>query len=195
MDTMLSRALREFTSGPLNQLIVNLAGDKSEIWEKEFKRFLRQEVCWPGLKRIGHIINLDADPKDMKPSFDVVMHQKSGKFKFNPKEVVLCQAEAQKNTKRIVCSALLDNFKKDTSFNANLLDFYLEDTGLIPPSWYDKIVLFPGTIFRSQDKELYVRYLAYDDERHEWCWNVIGLKQTLDDYYYVAIWKNAKLAA
>lgn len=46
MDNMLSKALREFTTGPLNQLIVNLGGKDGDQWEKEFNRFLRKESCW-----------------------------------------------------------------------------------------------------------------------------------------------------
>ena len=46
MDTMLSKALREFTTGPLNQLIVNLGGQDGSQWEEELKRFLRKELCW-----------------------------------------------------------------------------------------------------------------------------------------------------
>jgi hypothetical protein len=48
MDTMLSKALREFTAGPLNQLIVNLGGCEGSQWEEELKRFLRKEPCWAG---------------------------------------------------------------------------------------------------------------------------------------------------
>ena len=46
MDTTLSKALREFTTGPLNQLIVNLGGQDGNQWEDEFKHFLRKEPCW-----------------------------------------------------------------------------------------------------------------------------------------------------
>jgi len=46
MDTMLSKALREFTAGPLNQLIVNLGGQDGDQWEQELKQFLRKEPCW-----------------------------------------------------------------------------------------------------------------------------------------------------
>ncbi len=49
MDTMLSKALREFTTGPLNQLLVNLAGQESQMWEDALKRFLRKENPWAGL--------------------------------------------------------------------------------------------------------------------------------------------------
>jgi hypothetical protein len=43
---MLSKALREFTTGPLNQLIVNLGGQEGYQWEEELKKFLRKEPCW-----------------------------------------------------------------------------------------------------------------------------------------------------
>jgi hypothetical protein len=46
MDTMLSKALREFITGPLNQLIVNLGGRDSGLWTEELKKFLRKEPCW-----------------------------------------------------------------------------------------------------------------------------------------------------
>lgn len=46
METMLSKALREFMTGPLNQLIVNLGGQDGGRWEREFKQFLRKEPCW-----------------------------------------------------------------------------------------------------------------------------------------------------
>lgn len=46
MDSMLSKALREFTTGPLNQLIVNLGGSDGKAWETELNRFLRKDPCW-----------------------------------------------------------------------------------------------------------------------------------------------------
>jgi len=45
-NTMLFQALREFTTGLLNQLLVNLAGQEGQLWLEEFKRFLRREPCW-----------------------------------------------------------------------------------------------------------------------------------------------------
>jgi len=59
MDTMLSKALREFTTGPLNQLIVNLGGDDGDRWDEEFKRFLRKEPCWNATQ----VVQTAEDPK------------------------------------------------------------------------------------------------------------------------------------
>lgn len=43
----LQQALRDITTGPLNQLIVNLGGQDGGQWEEELKKFLRKEPCWP----------------------------------------------------------------------------------------------------------------------------------------------------
>ena len=45
-NSMLFQELREFTTGLLNQLFVNLAGQDGQIWLDEFKKFVRQEACW-----------------------------------------------------------------------------------------------------------------------------------------------------
>lgn len=45
-NPMLFEALREFTTGLFNQLLVNLAGQDGQRWLEEFKKFLRQEACW-----------------------------------------------------------------------------------------------------------------------------------------------------
>ena len=61
MDTMLSKALRDFLSGPLNQLVVNIAGDPTGETEREFNKFNRKEVCWlpVGAEIIYRMITLD----------------------------------------------------------------------------------------------------------------------------------------
>lgn len=54
-NTMLFKALREFTSGLLNQLLVNLAGQEGQIWLEELKKFLRKERCWAGFNPTAFI--------------------------------------------------------------------------------------------------------------------------------------------
>ncbi len=44
--TVLFTALREFTTGLLHQLLVNLSGQDGQMWLGEFKKFLRKESCW-----------------------------------------------------------------------------------------------------------------------------------------------------
>lgn len=47
MEHMLSKALRDFMFGPLNQLLVNLGGEDGARWEAELNKFNRKETCWP----------------------------------------------------------------------------------------------------------------------------------------------------
>lgn len=54
---MLSKALREFNSGPLHQLLVNLGGKDATEWEAEFKKFLRKEPCWVPSLDLGDLIS------------------------------------------------------------------------------------------------------------------------------------------
>jgi murein DD-endopeptidase MepM/ murein hydrolase activator NlpD len=67
MDTMLSKALREFTTGPLNQLIVNLGGQEGDQWEEELKKFLRKEPCWTN----GHVTQA-TQPKPIPSILELV---------------------------------------------------------------------------------------------------------------------------
>lgn len=64
MDTMLSKALREFMTGQLNQLIVNLGGQDGDEWERELKRFLRKEPCWSN----GEVAQATEEPKPAAPA-------------------------------------------------------------------------------------------------------------------------------
>ncbi|MDP1625454.1 MAG: hypothetical protein Q8L64_06935 [bacterium] len=67
MDTMLSKALREFTTGPLNQLIVNLGGQDGDQWEQQLKQFLRKEPCWTN----GQVTQV-AEPKPTPSILELV---------------------------------------------------------------------------------------------------------------------------
>ncbi len=64
---MLSKALREFTTGPLNQLIVNLGGQDGDQWEQQLKQFLRKEPCWTN----GQVTQV-AEPKPTPSILELV---------------------------------------------------------------------------------------------------------------------------
>ena len=108
MGTMLSKALREFMTGPLNQLIVNLAGHEGNEWEEELKKFLRKEPCWTN----GSVTQV-AQPKptpsilelELELVSTVLVPATTSKFIAKTKFVV--------NTKRnapVKISAVWDNF-------------------------------------------------------------------------------------
>lgn len=68
-NSMLFKELREFTTGLLNQLLVNLAGEDGQSWLDEFKKFLRREPCWVGpyLRRVWKFTLGAIDGKDVPP--------------------------------------------------------------------------------------------------------------------------------
>lgn len=104
MDTMLSKALREFTTGPLNQLIVNLGGQDSNQWEEELKKFLRKEPCW-GNGNVTQVAQSKTTPSILELVGAVVVPATTGQFVAKDEFVV--------NTKRnapVKISAVWDNF-------------------------------------------------------------------------------------
>jgi len=105
MDTMLSKALREFTTGPLNQLIVNLGGQDGDQWEQQLKQFLRKEPCWTS----GHVTQATQPkpaPSILELVSTIVVSATTVKLVAKEKFVI--------NTKRnapVKISYLGDNFK------------------------------------------------------------------------------------
>ncbi len=103
MDTMLSKALREFTTGPLNQLIVNLGGQEGDQWEEELKRFLRKEPCWSS--QVTQVAEPKPTPSILELVSTIVVNATTSKLVAKEKFVV--------NTKRnapVKISYLGDNF-------------------------------------------------------------------------------------
>jgi hypothetical protein len=105
MNTMLSKALREFTTGPLNQLIVNLGGQDGGEWEQQLKQFLRKEPCWTE-GRGAQVAVLYPTPSILELVGAVAVNATTGKFVAKDKFLI--------NTKRnekVLISYLGDNFK------------------------------------------------------------------------------------
>lgn len=101
---MLSKALREFTTGPLNQLIVNLGGQEGDQWEEELKKFLRKEPCWSN-GQVAQVTQPKTKPSILELVSTVVVSATTSKFIAKDKFVV--------NTKRnapVKISAVWDNF-------------------------------------------------------------------------------------
>jgi hypothetical protein len=63
--------------------------------------------------------------------------------------------------------------------NANLLEFCLAHTWLIPEDWKGKAVFFWGTVYRDGSGSLYVRYLYWSGER--WYWDSYWLGNAWGD--------------
>jgi len=142
-------------------------------------------------KPIEYCINLDAPPNEQVSSMEIVEHRKGGQVNFSPAKVQLWLSKEQENG-RILGHDLYRKLAKMVVYNVNLLEFFLENTLLIPEDWkvtplepggflsrvlrsvpYDssirrsfeiRNVCFWGTIYRgSFDGRLYVRCLYWDD--------------------------------
>jgi len=115
-------------------------------------------------KEVNHPIDLDADPF-IPDGWQVVEHEKGGRFEWNPVNISLYLADGQKDGKSMKRDALRQALKVQKVLNANVLDFLLKHPELIPEEWKGKFVFFWGTIYRSSVGDLYVRCL---------CWGGVG---------------------
>jgi len=105
MNTMLSKALREFTTGPLNQLIVNLGGQDGDQWEQQLKQFLRKEPCWTN-GQVTQVAEPKPTPSILELVSTIVVNATTGKLVAKDRFVI--------NTKRnapVKISYLGDNLK------------------------------------------------------------------------------------
>lgn len=114
-----------------------------------------------------HIVDLDANPM-VPDGWTVEEHINGGKFKFDPKKIALYLDEEQQNGDLIVGTKLREKLSGKMAYNANLLDFYLAHTNLIPEEWKGKVVFFWGTIYRGLRGSLCVRHLIWFGNKWGW---------------------------
>lgn len=194
MDTMLSKALRKFTTGPLNQLIVNLGGQDGAEWEQQFKQFLRKEPCWtkgqvtqvtqpktkPSILGLVSTVKVDFDKLPtvpdgwtILPDYEQLPNRIKGQVEFYVKKVGLHLDEDQEDSidegqrgyHVIEGNKLRKKLKDVPVYGAQLLDFYLANQHLIPWLWKGGgVIFFWGTIYRDVDGVLCVRCLYLN-----WC--------------------------
>ncbi len=108
-----------------------------------------------------HIIDLDADPLIPFNNWKVEEHKKGGKFTWDSTKVELFLNKEQKEGGSIEGNELRNELIGEPVFNANLLDYLLDNPHLIPEEWKGKSVFFWGTIYCGFNGPLYVRYLFF----------------------------------
>lgn len=147
--------------------IAGLARSRREDLLREFHDVLlgRAEI-----KAIEHLIDCDTNPF-VPNNWKVEEHQRSGFFKWDPKQVNLYLSRSQHNGKIIEGNKLRKELASKPVFNANLLDYLLANPHLIPEEWKGKYVFFWGTIYRDPDGNLHVRYLNWNNGRWNWSYN------------------------
>ena len=129
-----------------------------------------------------HIIDCDADPW-CPNGWTVEEHKKGGQWEFNPDKVEFYLSNRQDGNKCIEGNKLRRELENKSVLNANVLDYLLSHSHLIPKSWKtDKYgnphqIFFWGTIYRRRDCSPCVRLL----KQEHCCW--VNLYDWLGHYW------------
>lgn len=116
-----------------------------------------------------HIIDCDASPYTPN-GWKFKDHQKGGQLKFDASQIELYFSTAQKNRRSSSDGSKLKKELASTSvLNANVLDYLLAHTELIPEDWKDKDIFFWGTTYRDSDGNQCVRCLSWNGVK--WFWS------------------------
>ncbi len=108
-----------------------------------------------------HVIDLDADPRIPYEGWKVEEHKKGGQFKWDASKVQLFLHSKQQGGS-IEGNKLRKELANQPVYNANLLDYLLDNPHLIPEEWKGKAVCFWGTIYRDSGDDLCVRCLVWN---------------------------------
>lgn len=116
---------------------------------------------------LSHIIDCDAEPF-IPHHWVVEEHQKGGQLEWDAKKVFLYICDEQNDEDFISGYKLLyRKLEGKAVLNANVLDYLLAHTELIPEEWKGKQVYFWGTVYHGGAGGLCVRYLAWNEH---WYW-------------------------
>lgn len=112
-----------------------------------------------------NIIDLSADPEEIN-GFTVKRHiPGESNFRFSSKKCSLYLSFAQKEKAGISGPVLMnDPLIKKKSFNANLLDWLIDNQEKIPAEWKNYSIPFWGTLYERNSIE-HVRCLVWDGNR------------------------------
>jgi hypothetical protein len=113
------------------------------------------------------IIDCDVDPFVPK-GFQVEVHMRCGQLPWDPDAVRLYLSDSQLDCGWIGGHELRKQLTQKIVLNANVLDFLLDHTHLIPEAWKDKAIFFWGTVYRRSGDDLCVRYLRWHGGVWHW---------------------------
>ncbi len=121
----------------------------------------RAKIVYP-----QHLIDCDALPH-CPNGWEVVEHRKHGQLEWNPTKVQLYLSEKQVGN-MIDGNKLSKELAGKNVLNANVLDYLLAHTDLIPAEWKGKTVFFWGTIYSDSFGDLFVRCLYWNGSARHW---------------------------
>lgn len=196
MDTILSRALREFTTGPLNQLIVNLGGHDGDQWEQQLKRFLRKEPCWIFTNNIELEEHIKAVEESIMIKIDRTepfnlaqfMVQGSSIEEQDERALVITEVDLSKirlettlkpGETPVIGEERLKRLKKagHIRLDAKVFQTLWENQSLIPEKWKEKTngnttyIFFDGTVLRRPSGSRCALCLCWNDGRWYWIYD------------------------
>jgi len=124
-----------------------------------------------GLRRL-----IDCDSSPWCPNdWKVEEHKRGGQLEFDPAKVELYLSPGQKGERTIKGHELRKELEGKPVMNACVLDHLLANSNLIPEVWKQdeqgltRYIYFWGTVYRaSDDGDLFVRCLCWDDGRWRW---------------------------
>lgn len=130
-----------------------------------------------------HIIDCDVLPWIPFDQWEVEVHQKGGQLKWEIEQ----HAHSLQRFEKMECAEFNREFFGKPVLNANVLDYLLARTHLIPEEWKGRRVLFLGTRYRDlreEDGALYVRVLYHSSVEGEdsWSWSYEPIDN--DDHLY-----------
>lgn len=128
------------------------------------------------IKAIEDLINLDANPF-CSDGWEVIEHNKGGQLEWELVRVELYLSKYQRNRRTIEGNRLQKELADKPVLNANVLDYLLAKSHLIPEEWKGKCIFFWGTVYRHFDGYLSVRCLNWNGRWWSWYW------RWLDDYW------------
>lgn len=151
------------------------------------------------IKTNHHVINCDADPRPVpfRSGLCIEKHCKAGFLKWEPDKISIYLSEQQKNGENVEGNEFCKDIEKMPVLNANVLDYLLENTQLIPEEWKDKLVFFWGTIYQQSAGSLwpnqetadkFVRYLSWEEGK--WCNKYYRIRFGFSNMHYAAVLKS-----
>jgi hypothetical protein len=119
------------------------------------------------IREAEYVVDCDAQPF-VPEGWEMEEYKKGGQVKWAPGIIELYLSKKQTGGKCVVGNELRKELADKPVLNANVLDFILAHLELIPEEWKGKYIYFWGTVYRSPDGSLYVRFLYWSGGRWNW---------------------------
>lgn len=159
----------------INEGVINYENAKDAlqfiIVEGKSPDFLKVITKTHEIREVEHLIDCNSAPY-VPEGFAVENHKKSGMWRWNP-NISFYLSKEQKRGDYSIGKDLRKELEDQPVLNANVLEYLLDHSELIPESWKSNITFFWGTIYCNFDGDLFVRGLYWDGNRwgHSDSWN------------------------